>query len=438
PIIKVLLSNKEDVSDPDIPMLLWWALESKFVNNQNEVVALFKDKSLWEKPIVQHFILERVMQRLILEGNVKDLEDATFLFKNIPSKNQAKYLWNGLQEGMIGKDMTDLPKNLIAVIQPYVGMFGNAPLSFDISQKKENAITEAIEIIIDKNEDVENRLAYIKLIGESKIEKAVPVLLSIMRDKNYRVLVREACLKALVNFDTPEISSQVLDWYSIDLRSNETLKMAALNLFASRPKWTKDFLHLIEVKKKIPVEDVPEELVRQMQLLNDTEITKSVSNLWPNNGPASSEDKNDRMTDILIVLNDGEGNATAGKSLYSNRCGLCHKLFDEGGDIGPDLTGYDRNNKKYMVFNVVDPSADIREGFVNYQVVLNDGRTISGTLVEKSIKAITLKSMSGELTTIATNQIDTMSPNKISLMPERLLMGMKDHEIRDLFAYIAK
>ncbi|MRI00208.1 c-type cytochrome [Kriegella sp. EG-1] len=438
PIIKVLMSNEKDVTDSDIPMLLWWSLESKFQNNQKEVIELFKDKSFWEKPIVQNFVLERLMQRLILEGKFHDLEDATFLFENIPSKKQAKYLWNGLQEGMIGKEMTDLPKELLAAVQPYVGMFGNAPLSFDIGQKKEKAITAALEIIIDKNEDIENRLAYIKLIGESKIEKSIPIFLSIMRDKNYRVLVREACLKALANFDDPEIVSQVLDWYAIDLRSNETLKIAALNLFVSRPKWAKDFLHLIEVKKKIPVEDVPEQLVRQMQLLNDTEISKTISNLWPNNGPASSEDKNKRMAEILTILNDGEGNATVGKALYTNRCGLCHKLFDEGGDIGPDLTGYDRNNSKYMVFNVVDPSADIREGFVNYQVFLNDGRIVTGTLVAKSNKAITIKSMSGELTTIATNQIDSLNPNKMSLMPERLLTGMDNQEIRDLFAYIAK
>ncbi|MBM1107776.1 c-type cytochrome [Aurantibacter crassamenti] len=438
PIIKELLGNQKDNLDPDIPMLLWWALESKFENNQKDIIELFSDSRLWSKPIVQNYILERLMRRLILEGTNEDLEAATFLFKNLPSKKQAKPLWTGLQEGMLGKDMSSLPEHLINAIQPYVGMFGNAPLSFDISQKKQIAIDNALKIIANKNEDVENRLAYIKLIGDSKIEKSVSVFLNTMRDRSYRVSIRAACLKALTNFNDPEISAQVLDIYPIDLRSDESLKTEALYLFASRASWAKNFLHLIEVKKKVPVEDVPEQLVRQMLLLNDTTIAKTIKSLWPNVGPASSEDKNKRMAEILTILNNGQGNEINGKALYTNTCAMCHKLFDEGGEIGPDLTGYDRNNKKYMVFNVVDPSADIREGYVNYQIKLKDGRTVTGTLVEKSNKAITLKSFGGELSTFATNQIEEMSPNELSIMPERLVDNMTDQELRDLFAYISK
>ena len=438
PIIKELLSNQKDVLDPDIPMLLWWALESKFDTNQEEILQLFKDPSIWSKPIVQDFILERLMRRLVLEGKKEDFDGATYLFQKLPSKNQAKYLWNGLQEGMLGKDMSSLPKNLIVAIQPYVGMFGNAPLSFDISQKKQGAIDKALRIITNKEEDVENRLAYIKRMGDSKIEKSIPVFLNTMRDRSYRVLIRVACIKALINFDDSEIGTQIRNIYPIDLRSDEALRISALNLFASRASWAKDFLYLIEVKKQVPIEDIPEQLVRQMQLLNDPSITKSIANLWPNIGAASPEDKTKRMTEILAILNDGKGDETAGKAIYTNRCGMCHKLFGEGGEIGPNLTAYDRDNQKYMVFNVVDPNADIREGYVNYQVLLNNGRTIAGTLVEKSNKAITLKSFSGELTTIATNQIDKMNPNKISLMPERLIDNLSDQEIRDLFAYISK
>ncbi|MFK5973978.1 MAG: hypothetical protein QM485_11975 [Flavobacteriaceae bacterium] len=45
------------------------------------------------------------------------------------------------------------------------------------------------------------------------------------------------------------------------------------------------------------------------------------------------------------------------------------RLFDEGSSLGPDLTGYDRNNTNYLVFSIVDPNADIREGYVNYQII---------------------------------------------------------------------
>jgi putative heme-binding domain-containing protein len=45
------------------------------------------------------------------------------------------------------------------------------------------------------------------------------------------------------------------------------------------------------------------------------------------------------------------------------QCAACHKLFHKGGNVGPDLTPYQRGNLETLLTSVIDPSAEIREGF---------------------------------------------------------------------------
>ena len=51
-----------------------------------------------------------------------------------------------------------------------------------------------------------------------------------------------------------------------------------------------------------------------------------------------------------------------GRAVFDRTCLSCHKLFDAGGDVGPDLTGSDRANPDYILENVLDPSASRGQG----------------------------------------------------------------------------
>ena len=108
----------------------------------------------------------------------------------------------------------------------------------------------------------------------------------------------------------------------------------------------------------------------------------------------------------------------------------------EGGTIGPDLSGYGRNNLDYWLVNIVDPSAELREGYVNHRVETKDGRTLTGVVVDRSGGGVTLQSLSGEQTVLAQEEIEELEALAISLMPERLLEGLPEQHVRDLLTYI--
>ncbi len=45
---------------------------------------------------------------------------------------------------------------------------------------------------------------------------------------------------------------------------------------------------------------------------------------------------------------------------------LVTKLYDSGNMIGPELTGSNRKDLKYLLENILDPSAACRQGLPNH------------------------------------------------------------------------
>ncbi len=113
-------------------------------------------------------------------------------------------------------------------------------------------------------------------------------------------------------------------------------------------------------------------------------------------------------------------------------------MFNEGGKIGPELTGYERSNVNYLLLNIVDPNADIREGYVVHRITTMDGRTLEGKILSRNGDNLTLQSLAGKDIILSDTQIKEIKAQKTSIMPERILDRLSNQEIRDLFAYIMK
>jgi putative heme-binding domain-containing protein len=56
----------------------------------------------------------------------------------------------------------------------------------------------------------------------------------------------------------------------------------------------------------------------------------------------------------------------------------------------PDLTSYQRDNLGTMLISIINPNAEIREGFQYHRVETKDGRSLSGFLVERDPRIVVL------------------------------------------------
>ena len=65
-----------------------------------------------------------------------------------------------------------------------------------------------------------------------------------------------------------------------------------------------------------------------------------------------------------------------------------------------------------------------------------DGRQLSGFLTDEDTQIVALRGMTGEDIRIEQSNVESLTPMGRSLMPEGLLQGLSDQELRDFFAYL--
>src|SRR5690606_19624024 len=98
---------------------------------------------------------------------------------------------------------------------------------------------------------------------------------------------------------------------------------------------------------------------------------------WPRVAAAVSDvDIAGASERIRGALAASTGSVEAGATLYGARCGACHTLFGRGGTLGPDLTGYERQNVDFWIPAIVAPGLEIREGYEHFIATLEDGRVV--------------------------------------------------------------
>ena len=139
---------------------------------------------------------------------------------------------------------------------------------------------------------------------------------------------------------------------------------------------------------------------------------------------------------FVSVVNTGKGDPYPGKKLFTAKCANCHTLHANGGNVGPDLTPFKRDDVPNLLLHIINPNAEIREGYESSVVITESGRTLTGIVVEKDARVVVLRSADGQRIVLPKDEIESMSVTGISLMPEGALQGLSDQDVRDLFAYL--
>jgi putative heme-binding domain-containing protein len=296
------------------------------------------------------------------------------------------------------------------------------------------AIEKALALVADEKADRNTRLACLRILGEIDQPRCVPILLDVVR-RSRASAVRQEALAALTRYPDAQIGRAVLALYPAQLPEADGVRGAAHNLLASRPAWSKQLLEAIDAGKINP-RSIPAEVVQKMHLHADKDVARLLNKHYGRVRAGTPAEKQREMLRVAKLLKGGKGDARAGAKVYADTCGKCHKLFGQGGDVGPELTGYERTNAMYWMENIVDPSAIIREEYTTFIIRTSDGRTLTGLVANQDRTTVSLRDQEGRLTRIARTKIDDMRASPVSLMPEGQLKTLKDQQVRDLFAYL--
>jgi len=133
------------------------------------------------------------------------------------------------------------------------------------------------------------------------------------------------------------------------------------------------------------------------------------------------------------------GDRNAGKAIFEThifaQCARCHSTKKgKGSDIGPNLQTIGEKDKRELLHSLIDPAAQIAEGYGNLTVVRKDNTFVSGTLRRESAKEVVVRTPEGKDVKIPVGEIQQRTPI-VSLMPP-MSQILKKHEIRDVLEYL--
>ena len=243
-------------------------------------------------------------------------------------------------------------------------------------------------------------------------------------------------VRALSAFDGDEIASSVVDaWKNFSLPT----RRAAADVLVTRSKWCRALLAGVD-KRSVDPQDFSATARRALAKSSDNTVVDHANRVL-GRYRATGEDKLKLIAEKRKVVLNGEPDIKAGYEVAKRTCFVCHKLYSEGADVGPDLTGVGRSTLDALLHNIVDPNEVIGNGFENTEVELKDGRTLNGRIVEDTPTRLKLLASGPTEHLIARSDIAVVNgkpgirTSELSLMPEGLEQ-MSDADFRNMIWYL--
>jgi uncharacterized repeat protein (TIGR03806 family) len=139
---------------------------------------------------------------------------------------------------------------------------------------------------------------------------------------------------------------------------------------------------------------------------------------------------------------DLKGDARRGRDLFASEsvanCKSCHRLDGVGVELGPDLS---KIGAKYprdeLLGQILEPSRTVDPKYTAYQLATTSGQVRSGLLTERNEKEIVLRDIQNLEIRVAASDVEMLTPQRQSLMPDLLLRGMTAQQAADLLEYLS-
>ena len=428
-MVNALLQHQSDTSDPYQPLLIWWAIESKCGDGKTIVNWVKESNDFWNNRIVIDHIAERLAKRFTMPGTQRDFLTLSQLLTSARASNSdvAKKMLAAFEESTKAYTNVDFPKELLTAISK----LGGTSLELQVRQNDMEAIESALKTLADSKTKTVQRVRLIRALGEVKATESIEPLFEILKSSKDDSL-KIASLEALQKFAEANVGERIATL--LPQLTGESRKVAE-SVIVTRANWTQAFLNQLSTNNIGP-KSVSETTVRRMLFHQDAKIQTDVKKIFGDVRGATDEKMRETIAVYLKDLTANEGSPYEGKKLFTKHCAKCHRLYQNGGDIGPNLTSYQRNDLKMMLLHVVNPNAEIREGFENIMFALDDGRIFSGFVKEENNRQIVIRTAEGSDVRVDLDSIENRKAVPQSLMPTKLLAPLTPQQRRDLFAYL--
>lgn len=410
-----LLSHAEDANDHNLPKMIWYGLEPLVKANPKQALDLTSRSRI---PMVTQFIARRVVDA----GSPEMLVNAL-----MQTSRNRQTLLEGMRDAVEGRSDLTTPANWKMLVAKLKNDPAATRLVTEISGQfggTEMAI-QSLATLKDTKAPLDMRrkaLQALALQQRPELLRELPTLLD-------NADLRADAIRAVASYDNEPLGRTLLERYP-KLSTSE--KVEAIQTLASRPRYGLLLTQALS-KQTIPKRDVPTYVARQLRRV----VGSGFVEVWgPIDHVALDEKAYNKFRTLLTDEAVARANAPKGRLVFQKTCGPCHRMYGEGGNIGPDLTGSNRANLDYLLGNILDPSAEIQDDYKMVVVTTRDGRTYVGNIAKENERQLTLRVVGQDAVVLNKSDIQTREVNPASLMPTGLLEPLSDAEVKDLVAFL--
>ncbi|HWB08031.1 MAG TPA: PVC-type heme-binding CxxCH protein [Pirellulales bacterium] len=429
-----LALHAEDGADTNLPLMEWYGVEPLVSADAERALRLAADSRIG---VVRQYVVRRFASEVpaeVARQSPAIMEPLVRVLDTIERPEAQFDLLRGACEALAGRRSVLMPAGWTAAYRRL------------LASPSEPVREEAMRLsLIFGDRDAAAALRAVAVdgsLGDEKRRRALAVLvqqhdgdlLPVLEQLVAEPAMRGSALRGLASYDDPSVAKVILRNYG-SLAGSE--RDDALTTLASRPAYVLTLLDALE-KGTVPRADVPAFVLRQLAGIKNQRVAERLRQVWGVVRPASQEKTATIArfrawlpTDKLQAADRSHGRAT-----FARTCAACHKLFGEGGAIGPELTGSQRTSVDYLLENLVDPSALVGRDYQMSIIETADGRVINGIIVAEDAAVVSVQTQNDRLL-VPKDEIETREQSNLSLMPEGLLDKLSETEVRDLIAYLS-
>ncbi len=433
-----LLARPSVKDDLYYPHIVWMAMEPRVAQDPTSFFPIIGANDNSVSAHSARRIMRRICDLSDSAARLKHLNAAMEWLAGLSSKpGLAEAALDGLIDAFKSKGQ---PPTI--PLEPIFAKFTANPKLADKARRLATLLgdTSASRLLVAKINDsrasIEDRLRGIQAARETKDEASKGELIKLLKTEKSNQAVLVEGIRALAVFGGDEIGYAMTDaWKNFTLPTRRT----AADVLVTRSKWSRALMAALENKVADP-QDVSATARRALAKSPDATVVDHANRVL-GKYRASGDDKLKLIAEKRKVALAGEPDLKAGYEVAKRTCLVCHKLYGEGADVGPDLTGVGRSTLDALLHNIIDPNEVVGNGYGATEVELKDGSSVSGRIVEETPTRLKLVASGPTEHVIAKSDIaqeggkPKIRTSELSLMPEGL-EAIPDKDFRDMMWYL--
>ena len=284
--------------------------------------------------------------------------------------------------------------------------------------------------VFDSARDIPCRVAALRLMGRGPVSHGVDAIeLAELLTPQLPADVQIAAVTALTRLQPPDLPAVLLTQWA---QYSPALRPYVVDTLLRKPAGAIALLGSI-ASGEISANELGAVNRNRLVLHNSADVRRMAAQLLRVNSPDERREVIDRYRSRLQMPAD----TVRGRQVFLQHCASCHRLENEGTNIGPDLLALSDRSAETLLIAILDPNRAVEPRYVEYAVTTQRGHVLAGIVTQETGNSLTLVDAQGlEHQLVRADVAELISTGK-SLMPHGVEMLLPQQEdLLDLIAYL--